>query len=152
MWKASKYINILLWVLAIISVVLCGYVFVKCGNLSAVSQREEMVSVINPIFVWSYILVGITALLAILLPVPQVIKSPKSALGIFVGLVGLAIVIVLSILFANGDQLPFTPGHDPVSESTIKFADMNIISIYIILGAAILVTLVTSVVNIIKQK
>jgi hypothetical protein len=150
MWKANKFVNILLWVLALISVILCGYVFIRCGNLDVVSQKDEMLNVIDPILVWSYILVGIAAVLAVFLPVPHVIENPKSAIGIFVGIVAFIVVVGISYLFASAEQLPFTPGHPPVSDGTIRFADVNLISTYIMLGATILVTLASSVVNILK--
>jgi hypothetical protein len=152
MWKANKFVNILLWVLALISVVLCGYTFIGCGNLDIISQKEEMMEVINPMLVWSYILVGIAAVLSIFLPVPQVIENPKSAIGIFVGIVAFVVVVGISYLFASPEQLPFNPGHPPVSGETIKFADVNLISTYIMLGATILVTIGSSVVNILKLR
>jgi hypothetical protein len=151
MWKANKIVNILLWVLALISVVLCGYVFIKCGNLES-GQKVEMMAAINPMLIWSYILVGIAAAAAIFLPLPQVIENPKSALGILAGLVAFVVVIGLAYAFASGEQLPFTPGHAEVSEGTIKFTDVNLIAVYIMLGATILVTLATSILNIFKLR
>ncbi|MDR3247093.1 MAG: hypothetical protein LBT50_11770 [Prevotellaceae bacterium] len=111
-----------------------------------------MMAVINPMLVWSYILVGITAVVAVFLPLPQVVENPKSAIGILVGLVAFVVVVGLAYVFASGDPLPFTLGHDPVSEGTIKFTDVNLIAVYIMLGATILVTLVTSVVNVLKLR
>jgi hypothetical protein len=152
MWKASKFVNILLWVLALISIVLCGYVFIKCGTLDAKSEKAEMMAVINPMLVWSYILVGIAAVVAVFLPLPQVIENPKSAIGILIGLVAFIVVVGLAYVFAVGDALPFPPGHDPVSEGAIKFTDVNLIAVYIMLGATILVTLVTSALNVLKLR
>jgi hypothetical protein len=152
MWKANKFVNILLWVIALISVVLCLWAFIKCGSLDATSQKADMMKAIDPMLIWSYVLVGIAAVLTIFLPIPQVIENPKSAVGIAVGLLAFAVVIVVSYLFAKGDPLPFTPGHAPVSEGTIKFADINLISVYIMLFAAILVTIGASVVNVLKMR
>jgi uncharacterized membrane protein YedE/YeeE len=152
MWKANKFVNILLWVLALISVGLCFWAFIQCGNLSAVDQKAEMMAAINPMLIWSYILVGIAAVLTVFLPIPQVIENPKSAVGILVGLLAFAAVIVVSYLFASGEQLTFTPGHAPVSEGTIKFADVNLISVYIMLFATILVTVGASIVNFLKMR
>jgi hypothetical protein len=150
MWKANKFVNILLWVLALVSVVICVYVFVECGNPDV--TKEGMMAAINPMLVWSYILVGIAAAAAVLLPLPQVIQNPKSALGILAGLVAFAVVVGLAYAFASGDPLPFTQGHDAVSEGTIKFTDVNLIAVYIMLGATILVTLATSIINIFKLR
>jgi hypothetical protein len=152
MWKANKFVNILLWVLALISVILCLWAFIGCGNLDIRSQKTEMMAVINPMLIWSYVLVGIAAVLTIFLPIPQVIENPKSAIGIATGLLAFVVVIVISYLFASGEQLSFTPGHAPVSESTIKFADVNLISVYIMLFATIFVTIGASIANVLKMR
>jgi hypothetical protein len=152
MWKANKFVNILLWILAIISVGLCAWAFIGCGNLDARSQRAEMMAVIDPMLIWSYVLVGIAAVLTVFLPVPQLVENPKSAAGIAIGILALAVVIIVSYLFASGEQLNFTPGHPAVSENTIKFADVNIISVYIMLFATILVTIGASIANVLKMR
>jgi hypothetical protein len=156
MWKANKFVNILLWVLAIASVGVCAYTFLKCGNIKAdvgaAEKQEIMLAAIDPLLVWSYILVGITAVVAVFLPLPQVVQNPKSALGILVGLVAFVVVIGLAYAFASGAPLTFTPGHPEVSEGTIKFTDVNLIAVYIMLGATILVTLATSILNFVKLR
>jgi hypothetical protein len=154
MWRANKFVKILLWVLASISVGLCIWAFIGCGRLNAgiAAEKAAMMNVINPMLIWSYILVGIAAVLAVFLPVPQMIDNPKSALGILGGLVAFAIVIGVSYLFSSSDPLPFLPGHPPVSEGTIKFTDVNLISTYIMLGATILVMVGSSIVNILKMR
>jgi hypothetical protein len=154
MWKANKFVNILLWVLALISVGLCAWAFIGCGQLSATTQLEEMMAVINPMLVWSYILVGIAAVLTVFLPIPQVIDNPKSAIGIAVGILAFAVVILVSYLFASTElHTSLTlPGQAPPPPNTVKFADINLISVYIMLSAAILVTIGASVANILKMR
>ncbi|MDR2465868.1 MAG: hypothetical protein LBD35_00630 [Prevotellaceae bacterium] len=152
MWKANKLVTILLWVLALVSVAICAYAFIACGQLDAKMNRAEMMSVIDPMLILAYVLVGLAALLAVFLPVPQVVGNPKSAVGIVIGIVCLGVVIGLSFAFASVEQLPFTPGHAPVSDETLKFADVNIISVYIMLAATIVVTLGASLANMIKLR
>lgn len=154
MWKANKLITVLLWGLAVISVGLCFYVFIKSGQLNTKIPEDQdvLVGVIDPLFIWVYILVAITALLAVFLPLPQVAENPKSAAGILVGLLGFVAVVGLSYLFANSEPLPFTPGHAPVGEGIIKFADVNLIAVYIMLLATILVTIGTSIWNVFKLR
>ncbi|MDR1582549.1 MAG: hypothetical protein LBS55_04695 [Prevotellaceae bacterium] len=154
MWKANKFVNILLWILALISVGLCLWAFIGCGRLNVTIPEEKaaMQDVINPMLIWSYILVGIAAILTVFLPVPQMIENPKSALGILGWLVAFALVIGVSYLFSSSEPLPFLPGHHPVSEWTIRFTDVNLISTYIMLGATILVMVVTSIASILKMR
>ncbi|MDR0559161.1 MAG: hypothetical protein LBG92_03260 [Prevotellaceae bacterium] len=152
MWKKNIFITVLLWVISIISVGLCLYVFVKSSGQATESDKEELVKVINPMFVWVYVLVAVTILLIIAFLIMQVIENPKLAIGILVGLLGLGAVGGLSLLLAKSEALPFTPGHDPVSDWTIIFADVNIIAVYIMLGATILVMAGTSIWNIFKLR
>jgi hypothetical protein len=149
MWKANKFVTILLWVLALISVGLCIWAFIGC---SAAAERESMMAVINPMLLWSYGLVGVAAVLTIFLPVPQVIENPKSAIGIAVGILAFALVVVIAYFFASGEPLNFNPGHPPVSEGVIKFTDVNLISVYIMLSVTILVTIGASIANVLKMR
>lgn len=139
MWKANKLVNTLLWILAGLSVLLCVYVFVRCAGLDDSSQREDMLGVISPLFIWMYVLIAVTALLAVLLPVPHVIENPKSGKGILVGIVGFLVVIGLAYLFASG-------------EGELKFAGINLIAIYLMLGGTVLSLIVSSAYNFIKSK
>ncbi|MDR1130778.1 MAG: hypothetical protein LBK96_07370, partial [Prevotellaceae bacterium] len=111
-----------------------------------------MMVIINPMLIWSYILVGIAAVLAIFLPIPQMIENPKSAIGIFVGILAFVVVVGASYLFASGylDPRLILPGQLPPSEGTVVFSDVNLISTYIMLGATIFVTLASSIVNFLK--
>jgi hypothetical protein len=154
MWKANKFVNISLWVLALISVVLCMWAFIGCGRLNATTQLEEMMAVINPMLVWSYILVGIAAVLTVFLPIPQVVDNPKSAIGIAIGILAFIVVILISYLFASTDLHPslILPGQLPPSDDTVKFADINLISVYIMLSATILVTIGASIANVLKMR
>jgi hypothetical protein len=154
MWKANKFVSILLWVLALISVGLCLYVFIRCGSLNAAiaEDKAEMMKVIAPMLTWAYILAGIAAVLTIFLPIPQMIENPKSAMGILGGIAALGLVIGIAYLFSSSDPLPFISGHPPVSEWTIKFTDVNLISTYIVLGATILVMVASSIVNFVKMR
>jgi len=152
MWKANKFVSILLWVLFSVSIILCGYVFLKAGGLNVKTQRAEILPIINPMFIWTYILVAIAAIVAVVLPVPQVIKNPASAVGLAVGVLSFVVVVGLAFLFSKGTPLPFNSGHPPVSEGTIKYTDVNLISVYIMLGASILATFGFGIVNIFKMR
>ena len=152
MWKANKFVNTLLWVLAGISVVLCAYVFIKCAGMDESNQKEEMLSVVNPVFVWMYVLIGITALLSILLPIPHVVENPKSGKGILVGIVGFLIVVGIAYALSKTDNLPFTPGHDPVSKGTLKFADVNLFSMYLMLTGTVLSLVISGIFGFKKTK
>ena len=149
MWKANKFVSISLWVLALISVVLGIWAFIGSG---ATTDQADMMAAINPMLVWSYVLVGVAAVLTIFLPIPQVIENPKSAIGIAVGILAFALVIAIAWLFASGEPLKFNPGHPPVSEGTIKFTDVNLISVYIMLSATVLVTIGASIANVLKMR
>jgi hypothetical protein len=113
-----------------------------------------MMDVIDPVLIWAYILVGIAAVLTIFLPVPQVIENPKSAIGIAVGILAFVIVILVSYLFASEYMDPrlILPGQAPPGEGIAKFADINIISVYIMLFATIFVTIGASIAKVLKMR
>ncbi|MDR2563509.1 MAG: hypothetical protein LBC98_06145 [Prevotellaceae bacterium] len=139
MWKANKLINILLWVLAGLSVLLCVYVFVRCAGMDEASQKEDMLGVISPLFLWMYALIGVTALLSVFLPVPHVVENPKSGKGVLIGIAGFLAVIGLAYIIASG-------------EGELKFAGINLIAIYLMLGGTVLSLIVSSIYNFIKSK
>lgn len=154
MWKANKLVTILLWVLAGISVALTIHLFYACAGMDAriESQHQEMMSALGPMTVWVTVLLILTVAVTVLLPIPELVKNPKSALGMLGGLAALGLVVLISYLMADGSQLPFTPGHAPVSESTIIFADVNMTSCYIMLGATILTLVATGIIDFIKLR
>ncbi|MDR1054802.1 MAG: hypothetical protein LBL90_03045 [Prevotellaceae bacterium] len=147
MWKPGKVVTILLWVLSIISIALCLYAFIRCGQLNEKNpeEREIMMGVIDPMFVWIYILVIITALCAIVMPLPQLIRNPKGLVRMVFGIVSFGLVILVAYLLSSSDPLPFPASHDPISEGTIKFADVNLYSLYIMFALTIITVLFSSV-------
>lgn len=155
MWKPGKAVTILLWVLSIISVIICVYIFVKCGALNENNPEEkaEMLSVINPAFIWMYILIILAALVAIVMPLPQLLRNPKSLMRMLFGILGFGVVILIAYSLSSTNALPFAPNHAPVSEDTLKFADVNLYTIYIMFGLTIVTVLFSSVfVNVLKRK
>lgn len=155
MWKPGKVVTILLWVLAIVSVVLSVYVFIRCGALNEKNpeERDIMMGVINPMFIWTYILIIITALAAIVMPLPQLIRNPKGLVRMLLGVLAFGVVILVAYLLSSADALPFAASHDPVSESTIRFADVNLYSMYIMFTLTIVTVLFSSVfVNVLRRK
>ena len=154
MWKPAKFVSILLWILAIISVLICMYVFVQCGALDAKvpEERMQMMGVLEPMFVWIYILVVLAIFVAVILPIPALIKNPRGLKAMVFGILGFGAVILVSWLLSKGDPLPFTPGHAPVSEQEIKFADTNIISIYIMFILTVLALIGSTVISKLRSR
>ena len=155
MWKPGKIVTILLWVLSIISIALCVYVFIRAGQLNGKNpeEREIMMGAINPMFIWVYILVVITALIALLMPVPQMIRNIKGLLRMVFGIIGFGLVILIAYSLSTVDPLPFPPNHDPVTESTLRIADINLYAIYIMFALTIITVLFSSLfVNVLRRK
>ena len=160
MWKANKFVNILLWVLAAVSVAICGYVFVKCGALDdrIPEQKAEMLNIISPMFIWAYLLIGLTLLLIIVMSIPNIVGNPKSAIGPIIAVAALAVVIVVAYLLSDDGGTDtqrmslFTPGHDEVSAKTFVFAGVNIISSYIMLGGTLLAMIFSGISGLLKSK
>ena len=146
MWKPGKVVTILLWVLSIISIILCAYAFIRCGSLNEKSPEERaiMMNVINPMFIWIYVLIILTALAAIVLPIPHMLKHPKSLIRMAFGIVAFGVVILIAYLLSSAEPLPFPPGHDIVTEGTLRFSDVNLYTMYIMFALTIITVLFSS--------
>ncbi len=90
--------------------------------------------------VWSYILVFITALLAIVFPLIHMFSNPSTMIRTLIILVVIAVVVGGAYML--GSQTPLDiPGYQGTDNSdphTLKLVDMGLISTYFILGLTML--------------
>ncbi|MBA7522898.1 hypothetical protein ES705_15018 [subsurface metagenome] len=89
--------------------------------------------------VWTYILGGLTAGLALTFPIINVIQNPKSVKkGLFV-ILGVAVLIFIAYSLASNQVLniPGYDGKDNVAK-TLKFTGTGLITMYILAGLAVL--------------
>ncbi|MDD2512669.1 MAG: hypothetical protein PHH64_06520 [Proteiniphilum sp.] len=96
---------------------------------------------------WSYILFAITIVVLLLFAIAnffrQLKESPKKALGGFLALVGIALLLLVTYFIGDGTLLNI-PGYDGPDNrpATLKLTDMWLYSAYIMLALTFLAIIV----------
>lgn len=138
-----KYLSIIRIVLIVISVAIVAAAFLTQG-----SAPEPNV---DAMLRWTYAMVGIATLSAILLPLVNIAKNPKSAVR---SLIGVAIVaVIVLIAYSLSDATPiYTPGNTEgyTDALELRLSDTGLITTYFALGIAIASIVVTEVYNLFK--
>ena len=88
---------------------------------------------------WEYILWGIAIIVAVIFPVIRLFTRPKQAMKSFIGLAGVAIVILIGYALADGTPLKLVgyTGPDNVP-SMLIFTDTILYTMYFLIAAAII--------------
>lgn len=89
---------------------------------------------------WTYVLLGLTILAALLFPLINIVTNPKGAIRSLIGLVIIAAVLVVSYAVSSDTPI-ITPVATFDNPFTLKFTDMGLYTTYIALGAALLAVL-----------
>ncbi len=134
-----KTISIILYVLMGISVVLVAFFyFGKLVPGTEGTNMEEPV-ITGKILIWAAILVIITAGLALIFPIINLVSNPKSAKsGLFI-LLGVAILIFVAYTLASNEvlKIPGYTGTDNIP-GILKIAGTGLFTTYILAGLAVL--------------
>jgi hypothetical protein len=143
---SRKALNIITIILFIVSIIVGIFIF---ANINAIEKVEEGVYVnsglVNPLLFWAYILLGVTVVLVLFLPLPSIIKNPKSlkrTLFVIVGLVvAFGIVYFLSQGTPEGETIwdTLVPKQQDEYKADFLVANMNIIAAEIALILAVVV-------------
>ena len=109
--KLSKIINIVLWVLLGVSVVLA--VLFYLGKVVPGTEDTTMEEpVITELFLkWTYVMAIGAAAVTLLFSVLNLILNPKGLKQAIIGIVGLAVLLVVSYFLAS-DELLYMPGYE----------------------------------------
>ncbi|MBW6535627.1 MAG: hypothetical protein K0B11_11505 [Mariniphaga sp.] len=147
MEKVGKIVTIILWVLLIVSAVLIVSMMV---NISENDADPTMGSWINSNLVWSYVLLGIGAGIAILAGLFHMATDLNAAKKGLISLVFLVVVAVVSYLLASDTIPQFAGVQKFINDGTLttqvaKLVDTGLYATYILLALAILSILFSSV-------
>ncbi|MFC2138040.1 hypothetical protein ACFLTE_07700 [Bacteroidota bacterium] len=136
--KISKIINIILY--SILGASVLAVIFYYAGGVTAESlgTTYEEKNFTELYLIWAYILLFITAILAIGFPIIQGVSNPKNLNKTLVPLAA-TVVVVLAAYFLSSDEkmdiLGFGLVDDPL---TLKYSGTMIITVYILMGIAFL--------------
>ena len=134
-----RVLSIILYVLMIVSAVLVGLFYFGGVVEGTEGTNLEEPTITNTILNWTYILFAIAAVAAILFPVVYMVMHPQNAKKAGIAIIGLAIVVFVAYSLASDQLLTLIDytGTDN-NPQTLKLADTGLISMYILLGVAVL--------------
>lgn len=138
--KAGKIVNIILWVLVIISAVM---VVSLIANISENDLDPKMGSWINTNLVWAYILLAFGAGVAVIAGLYHMITDIKAAKAGLIALVFLGVIAGVSYIISSDTIPQFIGVQKFINDGTLtsqvaKMVDTGLHATYILLGLAIL--------------
>ena len=147
----KRLLRIFLGVLLLVSVILGVYFVVM---ISGTDEREALMNAIEPVIDWTYFLL-IVAACAVIFPVIFIVQNPRKAVKALISLVILAVIVLISYALSDGTPIQTaTSATNPdfANPTVLKFTDMGIFTAYILIGASILLLVVTGVRNMISNR
>ena len=97
---------------------------------------------VNVMLIYTYIILAVALLIAIVFPVVNIVSNPKGAMRSLIGLVAMIVIFLVSYLLASDTPIPNPAANgyfdDPV---TLKLTDVGLYSGYAILVIAFIVIL-----------
>ncbi len=149
--KIRKIISIILYVLMGVSIVLVAlFYFGKVVPGTEGTNMEEPV-ITGKILVWAAILVVITAGLALIFPIINLVTNIKSAKRGLFTLLGVAVLIFIAYTLASNEVLSI-PGYNGTDNipGILKLAGTGLFTTYILAGLAVLSILYSEIANYFK--
>jgi hypothetical protein len=146
----SKIITISLYALMGISVLLMliFYFGAEVPGTENTPMREPVVT--ETLLLWSYILVGLAALTAIIFPLIRMAMNPKNAKKTLIGLVGVAVIVFIAWQFSSDEILPLATENPDNVPHVLRLAGAQLGTMYILLGLAVLSIFYTEIRSLFK--
>ncbi|MDR1347555.1 MAG: hypothetical protein LBJ63_03870 [Prevotellaceae bacterium] len=145
---SRKTLNIITIVLFIVSVIVAIFTFANINTMGEVKEGIYANSgLVNPLLYWSYFLLVITLVLVLLLPLPSIIKNPKSLKRTLFVIVGIIVAFGVVYLLSQGKPdseaiwKTLLPKQQDEYRADFLTANMNIIGAEIALILAVAVIL-----------
>ncbi|PKO98585.1 MAG: hypothetical protein CVU13_09120 [Bacteroidetes bacterium HGW-Bacteroidetes-8] len=100
---------------------------------------------------YAYLLFGVAIVLALGLPLLQMIGNPKSIKKVIYSLILVVVVVGLAYMLASGDPLTTTLDKEPTA-STLKITDTGLIITYLLFFVSITAIVAGGVINMVKNR
>ncbi len=153
MEKIGKKITIVLWALVIVSVILIISLMVNINESN--EQDPAMLSWINTNLIWVYLLLAISAGLAIFFAIFHTLSDKKAAKGGLISLAFLGGVALISYLIASPEIPQFLGVEkfiaDGLDGQTMKLVDTGLIATYIMLAISVLAFIAGPIIRIVRK-
>ena len=141
--KWVKYVEYALFVAAIIC-------FASLFFLPQIQYQGDMHADIQWLMVFTYVIVGIGIVCALISPIKNLFSSPKAALTALIGLVVAAAVVFGCFSLASAEPVPNAAGGFFDNVFDLKFTNTMIYLVYLIGGVSIVSILAGEIRNAIK--
>ncbi|MDP3437033.1 MAG: hypothetical protein Q8S04_07300 [Bacteroidales bacterium] len=135
----SKFIKYLSYILLGLAVVI---------TIAFFTNKEGM---IDTFLGYAYLLLGVALVLALGLPLLQMISNPKSLKKVLYSLILVVVVVGLAYLLASGDPLATTLDKEPTA-STLKITDTGLIITYLLFAASVTAIIAGGIINLVKNR
>ena len=135
----SKFIKYLSYILLGLAVVITIVFFIN---------KEGM---LDTFLGYAYLLFGVAIVLALGLPLLQMVGNPKSFKKVLYNLIIVVVVVGLAYLLASGDPLATTLPEEP-SAATLKITDTGLIITYLLFFVSITAIVAGALVNMVKNR
>jgi len=146
----SKILNILLIVLMAISAVLLGLFYIKVVGPGTEDVTEEQMPFLNYFLNWGFILLAITATVAIVAPIISTIGNPKGSLKSLGSIVLLGVIILITYSMSSGELLEFAVPNEGNTPPMLKLGDTCLFTTYALAGLGVLAIIASEIVKIFK--
>jgi hypothetical protein len=138
-----------------ISVLLTIIFYINSSKINsddpALKQISDLGSILDIFFYWAYLLAALAVILAIGLPLINIISNPKSGLKTLISVAIIAVMLFVAYQFADGTVMDIAGYKGPDNiPSRLKFTDMGIFSMYAMIVAAIGVVLYAEISKLFK--
>ncbi|MFW6224089.1 MAG: hypothetical protein ACOC4R_00365 [Bacteroidota bacterium] len=145
--KTGKILSILLYVLIGISVVL-GIYYVFIADIPSEPEKASDITMYH--MYWSYVLLAVAVILAVVIPIIYLIMNPAKAKNVLFAIIGFVVLAGISYLLAS-DSIA-APVYDKfdVTPKTSKYIGTGLIATYILGGLAIAATIFSGIAKIFK--
>ena len=145
MEKISRYLNILIIAMFLITGVFLG-MLMWGGNLP--NTQYDTPIYMDQIMGWTYVLLGLSVVAAIIFPIYQLFTNPKQAVRTLIAIVGAAIIVFIAYSLSDGTVMNI-PGYNGTDNNpeTLKFTDTILYIMYTASVAALGSILVTEIIR-----
>ena len=151
--KFTKYISTALFAIAVVLTVLF-VINIDRFALENIATATATRGLLDYFLIFAYVLLGVGALCAVLMPVPSVIGNPKALKGILVLLVIAVVFVGISYLLAT-DIVPANvalPESEFPSPGMVKTVEAGIILAYFLFATALVSIIGSGIYNSIRNR
>lgn len=130
-------------------------------GVGGTDDRAELMRIVNPSIVYTYVLAAIAVLLLVVFLVAKIVSNPRSGLKALLGFGLLVVVFLIAYAFSSNEPLLMANGSlygenpDPAIATSqmrdVVMTDIGIIATYILIGIAVVALVATGIRGFLKK-